>query len=307
MTKFSKEITTLDLMLPGLFNGLTFTGFRALTVFIMVTFIFPYLLPVVFFVAIFMVLILKKSVRGLKECLATDGKYKGPIHDHLATIVNGLVTLRKYERGTYFRDMFVNDLEKSTNVVFNYYLVNRWIALHLDFLCLIFSCGATIFAVTMKDTISPDLLAYALTLLSELIMFFSITLRYSAEVESFFISANRLYKYTSIESEDLLVKDGDDTLSQDGVAWPWKGQIEFDDVTMRYRPELDPSIRNLTVTIEPKMKIGIVGRTGAGKSSIFQALFRLLDCDGGMVRIDGVNIADVGLHLLRKSIAFIPQ
>ena len=76
---------------------------------------------------------------------------------------------------------------------------------------------------------------------------------------------------------------------------------------MKYREHMDPSIRNLSCTIQAGMKIGIVGRTGAGKSSILQVLFRLSDCSEGKLIIDGVDIKDIGLHLLRKNIAYIPQ
>lgn len=75
---------------------------------------------------------------------------------------------------------------------------------------------------------------------------------------------------------------------------------------MKYRETLEPSIKNLNFTIQPKMKVGIVGRTGAGKSSILQALFRLCELSEGEIIIDGQNIKDVGLHALRKGIAFIP-
>ncbi len=75
---------------------------------------------------------------------------------------------------------------------------------------------------------------------------------------------------------------------------------------MKYRETLEPSIRNLNFTIQPKMKVGIVGRTGAGKSSILQALFRLCELSEGEIIIDGQNIKEVGLHALRKGIAFIP-
>ena len=76
---------------------------------------------------------------------------------------------------------------------------------------------------------------------------------------------------------------------------------------MRYREYLEPSLVNLSFVVEPKMKVGIVGRTGAGKSSILQALFRLCDLSSGKIVIDGVDIATMGLHILRKNIAFIPQ
>lgn len=76
---------------------------------------------------------------------------------------------------------------------------------------------------------------------------------------------------------------------------------------MRYRETLEPSIKNITFTVQAGMKVGIVGRTGAGKSSILQALFRLVELTEGSIVIDGHNITDLGLHLLRKNIAFIPQ
>jgi ATP-binding cassette, subfamily C (CFTR/MRP), member 2 len=209
MTRFSKEITTLDLILPPLFNGITFTGFRSLTIFFMICYIFPYMLILVAIVGIGMWFILNKALKGLGECLRADGVYKGPIHDDLATIVNGLVTLRKYERNGFFKANFINNLEKSTNVVFSYYLVNRFMALHLDLACLVFSTGASCFAIYMRKEEDPEVLAFALQLLTELVMFFSITLRYQAEVESYFMSANRLHRYTQLEIEDELDKPGD--------------------------------------------------------------------------------------------------
>lgn len=76
---------------------------------------------------------------------------------------------------------------------------------------------------------------------------------------------------------------------------------------MRYRPGLEPSVKNLSFTVKGGMKVGIVGRTGAGKSSILQALFRLVELETGSIIIDGSDSKDVGLHLLRRSIAYIPQ
>ena len=84
------------------------------------------------------------------------------------------------------------------------------------------------------------------------------------------------------------------------------GEIEFHNVTMRYRPTLEPSISDLSFKVQPGMKIGIVGRTGAGKSSILQVLFRLSEITQGCVTIDGVDTKDIGLHLLRQSVAYIP-
>ena len=89
--------------------------------------------------------------------------------------------------------------------------------------------------------------------------------------------------------------------------WPSKGAIVFENVTMRYRKTLEPSLRGLTFSVEPRMKVGIVGRTGAGKSSILQALFRLAELSEGRILIDGQDTSELGLHLVRKGIAYIPQ
>lgn len=90
-------------------------------------------------------------------------------------------------------------------------------------------------------------------------------------------------------------------------SWPPRGEIVFKGATMRYRPTLEPSVKDLNFTVQPCMKVGIVGRTGAGKSSILQALFRLCELCDGQIIIDGQDIKEIGLHLLRKGIAYIPQ
>jgi len=110
--------------------------------------------------------------------------------------------------------------------------------------------------------------------------------------------------YTELEIEDALTKPGDKDIQKKG--WPAKGAIEFTNVTMTYRAELPPAINKLSFKVEAGMKVGIVGRTGSGKSSILQALFRLIDLAEGSIVIDGIDIKDLGLHQLRKQIAFIP-
>jgi ATP-binding cassette subfamily C (CFTR/MRP) protein 4 len=102
-----------------------------------------------------------------------------------------------------------------------------------------------------------------------------------------------------------LVKDGDKELQDQG--WPQKGDIEFKNLSMRYRDFMEPSLKDLSIKIEPGMKIGIVGRTGAGKSTILQTLFRLTESMAGSLHIDGQDVKTLGLHLLRKQIAYIPQ
>ena len=100
--------------------------------------------------------------------------------------------------------------------------------------------------------------------MTDVISMFSVSLRMYAELDMFMTSSQRLFEYSQLEIEDELEKALDESLKE----WPSSGRIEFENVTMKYREELDPSIRGLNVEIEAGMKVGIVGRTGAGKSSI---------------------------------------
>lgn len=118
-------------------------------------------------------------------------------------------------------------------------------------------------------------------------------------------SSQRIVDYTRLETEDDLVKEVDADLVKKN--WPDKGEVTFDQITMRYRKEMDPSMIDISMLIQPGMKVGVVGRTGAGKSTILNVLFRLTDSEAGTLKIDGVDIKSVGLHLLRKNVAYIPQ
>lgn len=124
-----------------------------------------------------------------------------------------------------------------------------------------------------------------------------------AEIQNMMTSSQRIYQYTQLDSEDLLVKPNDKKIAN----WPTAGEIKFDNVSMKYRPTMDLSLQGLSCHVQAGMKVGIVGRTGAGKSTILQVLFRLTDSCEGKILIDGEDIKNVGLHHLRKNIAYIPQ
>lgn len=103
----------------------------------------------------------------------------------------------------------------------------------------------------------------------------------------------------------MLTKELDHKLVENS-KWPVSGIVEFNDVSMRYRDGMEESLKELSFEVQAGMKVGVVGRTGAGKSTILQTLFRLTDNHAGSIKIDGTDITQVGLHLLRKHISYIP-
>ncbi|XP_072454182.1 ATP-binding cassette sub-family C member 6 isoform X5 [Notamacropus eugenii] len=127
--------------------------------------------------------------------------------------------------------------------------------------------------------------------------------RSSTDLENNIVSVERMRDYTKTS------KEAPWTLPHNGIShtWPAMGQIEFRGYSLRYRPGLALALRNLTLEIHPQEKVGIVGRTGAGKSSLIISLLRLIEAAEGGIWIDGVNISQVGLHALRSKITIIPQ
>ncbi|CAF1258019.1 unnamed protein product [Rotaria sordida] len=142
-----------------------------------------------------------------------------------------------------------------------------------------------------------------------LVDLFQWAIRQSAEAETYMTSAERVHEYGQLLREDGKEKHQRKAFIQPPNDWPSRGIIEFKNYTFRYRPELDPVLKNLNLRTESKEKIGIIGRTGAGKSSILQALFRLVDqtAIAGTILIDDIDISRLSRDSLRSHLSVIPQ
>lgn len=304
-TRFTKDMTIMDNMFPGLSIFCTMNILRIFSVCINVIIVNPYLIPVGMVALGYCVYIYKTGIRPMIECQRFDQLFYGPINSAISLSINGLVTLRSYRKFDHFEGIFKKNLEKSGNSTFSYNLVNRWIGVRLDMMCALFGTVTCLVTILSKSRVDPKLLVVSIQIVTDIIVFFSITVRFFAEIQNMMTSSQRIVEYTRLDIEDELDKDFDKKLKDQN--WPSEGSIKFDDVSMRYNEGLEPAMNDLSLEIQPGMKVGIVGRTGAGKSTILQVLFRLTDSFKGTIMIDGHNIKDIGLHMLRKSIAYIPQ
>eukprot|EP00977_Amphora_coffeiformis_P028945 scaffold37996_cov191-Amphora_coffeaeformis.AAC.3 len=130
-------------------------------------------------------------------------------------------------------------------------------------------------------------------------------IRQSAEVVNHMVSIERVLAFGKLEPEAPWDQPDDTTILQEG--WPQSGAIEYDNLLVRYRPSLPPALRKISFNIPAGARVGVVGRTGSGKSTVVQTLFRLLEAEEGSIRIDGHEISKLGLHTLRTRISVIPQ
>lgn len=216
--------------------------------------------------------------------------------------IMGIASIRAYG----LQDRFIRRLRESVDNMNSAYFLTfanqRWLGTRLDAVgCLmVFVLG--ILVVTSRFDVDPSISGLVLSYILAIVQMLQFTIRQLAEVENNMNATERLHYYgTELEEEaplHLIDLDKD---------WPQTGRIAFSDVHLRYRKGLPLVLQGLNMEISGGERIGIMGRTGAGKSSIMSALFRLTELSGGSIEIDGIDIAKVGLHDLRSRLAIIPQ
>ena len=184
------------------------------------------------------------------------------------------------------------------------WLLRRWLASRLDMLTSIVIFFAAAFGVLARDSIEVGLVgmsvSYAMTVTNEL----NWLVRMTSEVETNIVAVERIKEYSETPQEAAWVNESKPRPSSD---WPQTGRVQFSNYQTRYRPGLDLVLKGIDADIAGGEKIGIVGRTGAGKSSLTLSLFRIIEAAAGNITLDGVRISDIGLHDLRSKITIIPQ
>ncbi|KAG8979667.1 hypothetical protein FRB94_011257 [Tulasnella sp. JGI-2019a] len=301
-SRMSKDITTLDNQLPMQWNQLLTNGFSVLGAIGLVIYTYNYLgimfvpLGILYYgFATFY----RASSREVKRL---DSLLRSYIYTNFGEMLSGLASVRAYQQ----QEQFIAKTEHSIDVENRAYVLTvvlqRWLGIRLDFLgnCLVL--GIALFGVGFRETVQPSKLGVVLTYSLSVTSVFSQLVSIFATVEQDMNTAERISHYAHLPSEGAVVTENDPPSS-----WPERGCIEFKDVRLRYREGLPEVLKGVSFSTRPGEKIGVVGRTGAGKSSLLQALFRIVEVSGGQITIDGRDLSTMGLDVLRKSIAVIPQ
>jgi len=241
-------------------------------------------------------------VRTSRELKRLDSISKSPIFAHFSETLSGLSIIRAYKRITMFVEENEHKLNENAKAYFSLFASNRWLAIRLEFIGYSVVTLAALFAVFGKGTINPGLAGLAMSYSLSLTGLLNMAVRMSAEVENQLVSVERFMEYTSLPSE------APETSSRAvPPEWPAEGKIDFENVSMRYRPELPLVLKNVSFAVKPQEKIGVVGRTGSGKSSMVLALFRIIELAEGSVVVDGIDIKTLGLNDARSRLSIIPQ
>lgn len=240
----------------------------------------------------------KKAIYLLLLSLA-----RSPVYSHANQTFQGLTTIRAMEAMPQMEKIFHMHQNINSSALFLYTSANRAFSFWTDLICVVYILAVTFsFLVINKSFYSGDV-GLAITQSMTLVIMCQWGMRQTAELENKMTSVERVLEYAKTPSEPPL-----DTLKHLHLSkeWPQTGHLRFKDLYMRYYPQGNSILKGLSFESRPMEKIGIVGRTGAGKSSIIQAIFRLAENEG-LIEIDGQDIAQLGLHDLRSRISIIPQ
>ncbi len=303
LNRFSKDIDIVDVTIPGILRGLIGQLLGVLGTIIIVCYSNVYFLAVVIPLGFGFYLLQKFYVSTARQVKRLESISRSPIYSHFGETVSGATTIRAYG----MTRQFINSNEKKidANQVCYYptFVSSRWLAVRLETIGNVVILFAALFAVLARDSMDPGLvglsLSYALTVTQSL----SYLVTMVSEVETNMVGVERVKEYQEITEEAPLKMPGQDPPSE----WPQYGVVKFDNYQTRYRPGLDLVLKGITCEISRGEKIGIVGRTGAGKSSLTLALFRIIESSSGSIVIDGENIGLIGLETLRSRLTIIPQ
>uniref|UniRef100_A0A6M2EBS8 ABC-type xenobiotic transporter n=1 Tax=Populus davidiana TaxID=266767 RepID=A0A6M2EBS8_9ROSI len=239
-----------------------------------------------------------------KELMRINGTSKSSVASHLAETIAGAMTIRAFGEEARFFSKNLDLIDRNASPCFHNFTADEWLIQRLELLCAIVLSSSTLTMILVHLTASASgFIGMELSYGLSLNVFLVFSAQYQCLVSNSIISVERLEQYMHLPSEAPEVIE----TNRPSTNWPAVGKVEIFNLKVRYRPNAPLVLQGITCTIEGRHKIGIVGRTGSGKTTLISALFRLVEPTEGKIVIDGLDISTIGLHDLRSHFAVIPQ
>ncbi|CAF3803663.1 unnamed protein product [Adineta steineri] len=303
INRFAKDVDSVDSSLPSSFSS----SFGTLTSVLITIIILIYgswfaifaLIPL----AIVFAFIQRVYVASSRQLRRLDSTTRSPVYSNFGETVQGLTSIRAYNAQQRFIDLSDGLLDRNQACYFASCVSNRWLAVRLETIANLLTLVTSLFAVLMRDRLTAGIAGLTITYAMQITQSLNWLVRMTSDIETNIVSVERIDEYAKLQSE----APWEIPEKKPPTGWPTTGEIQIKNLSTRYRENLELVLKDLTVNIQPGEKIGIIGRTGSGKSSLCIALFRIIEPANGEIIIDNIDIRQLGLHDVRSKITIIPQ
>ncbi|MBC7372341.1 MAG: ATP-binding cassette domain-containing protein, partial [Bdellovibrionaceae bacterium] len=306
LQRFSRDIESVDVYLQWSFSAAVNCALQVIVSVVLILGLMP-----IMFLAIGPLMILYYKIqrdyrKPAREAKRFDSIGRSPRYAHFKESLQGLVVIRGFDKTDWFMKNFYDKLAHSQRMFYSHYMLNRWFSSRIPLIGGVISTLTTVGVALSAYYGAMDAGTAGLVTLYSLSFwgFLNWGIRIFADIESRMTSVERLKFFASIPSERSTLTTSVDILPQ---GWPTQGKIEVENLEVRYASHLPLVLKGISFSVAPGSRVGIVGRTGSGKSTFFQSLFRFIEAERGMIRVDGIDIASVPLETLRENLAIIPQ
>jgi ABC-type multidrug transport system fused ATPase/permease subunit len=303
MNRFSKDIEAIDQEVAPVAVGVVHCLASIITIVILISVITPGFLIAGSVISILYFLIGKFYINSSRDLKRLESLQRSPLYQQFGETLSGMTTIRAYgDERRFIRENYAKINTHNRPFIF-LWAANRWLAFRVDVVGAMVAFFAGVFVVLSVGKIDPGAAGLAMTYavsFTENVLWF---VRLYASNEQNMNSVERIKEYLDVEQEAKAVIEE----TKPPLNWPSKGSVEFISYSTRYRADFDLVLKKLTFKILPGEKVGVVGRTGAGKSSMALALFRALEAEEGKILVDDVDIGLIGLQDLRENIVMVPQ
>ena len=306
INRFAKDIDVCDSTLPTNIRVWLSTIVTFFSTIILIATVIPLFIAIIIpIIAIFFV-IQKIYVRSSRQLKRLQSVSQTPIYSHFSETLNGSSTIRAFKKEKEFIKLSEEKVDKNQTCYYYTYMATRWSQILLENMGNILTFSAAMLAMAIRDSIDPSEVGLIILYALNVTLILNWLVLQTSEIETNIVAVERIKEYTGVTQEASWDTKLDE--NEENPKWPPKdGRIQFQNFSMRYRDGLDLVLNSITFEVKGGERVGIVGRTGAGKSSLTMALFRLNEPSNGKILIDGVDISTLGLHDLRSQITIIPQ
>ncbi|WII73663.1 ABC transporter transmembrane domain-containing protein [Bdellovibrio sp. 22V] len=304
--RFSRDIESVDVYLQWSFDSAVHCALQVIVSIVLILGLMPLMIFVIGPVMALYYVVQRDYRRPAREVKRFDSVARSPRYAHFKESLQGLIVIRGFNKSNWFMRNFYDKLAHSQRMFYSHYMINRWFSSRIPLI------GGVI---SMATAIGVSLSAYYGVMdagTAGLVTLYSLSfwgflnwgVRIFADIESRMTSIERLKFFSNLPSEKSVLKKAENAVLP---TWPELGEISVENLKVRYAEHLPMVLKGITFKVAAGSRVGIIGRTGSGKSTFFQSLFRFIEAEEGRIVIDGHDIATVPLEKLRRSLAIIPQ